>query len=146
MNRQAANSFEQRERILANDCFHLEIEGISTAGFLSCSGLGGRVEVFEYLEGGMDTPSRFAGARSYTNLVLRRGLTTGNELYEWFLRGDRRSGAVVLVSRHGEEKKRWEFTAAWPCAWQGPRLDAAVTRVAIEFIEIVHEGLRCRPS
>ncbi len=133
-------------RLLTSDCFCLEVDGVSAAGFVSCSGLSGRVEVFEYVQGGAESPSCFAGQRSYGPLVMRRGLTVGSELYNWFLRGDRRDGAIVLISRRGQERMRWEFLSGWPCAWEGPRLDANFAGAAIEAVEIAHEGIRCRST
>jgi phage tail-like protein len=126
-----------------SDCFHLEIEGISTGGFLRCTGLGGEVDVFEFLEGGTLTPRRFAGDRRFSPIVLERGLTASRDLYEWFAGGEPRDGAIVLLARTGEERFRWEFVAGWPRRWEGPSLDAASARIAVERLEIVHEGLTC---
>lgn len=125
------------------DSFHVEIDGMSTGGFLRCSGLGGQVDVFEFAEGGSDRARRFAGDRRFGPIVLEKGFTTSQELYEWFLRGEPRDGAVVLLARTGEERFRWEFVAGWPRRWEGPTLDAGSSRVAVERLEIVHEGLTC---
>lgn len=125
------------------DSFHVEIDGISTGGFLRCSGLGGEVDVFEFAEGGTAVARRFAGDRRFSPIVLEKGLTTSRELYDWFLRGEPRDGAIVLLARTGDEWLRWEFVAGWPRSWEGPALDASSPRVAIERLEIVHEGLTC---
>ncbi len=132
-----------KENLIQSDCFHLEIDGVSAGGFLRCSGLGSRIDTFEYAEGGTDAPRRFAGDRHFDTIVLEKGLTKSRELYDWFEHGERRDGAIVLLARTGEERLRWEFAAGWPRRWQGPLLDADSTEVAVERLEIVHEGLRC---
>ena len=53
----------------------------------------------------------------------------------------RRNGSIVLLDLDGTEKVRWNFVRAWPAKWEGPDLDAAGTNVAIETLEIAHEGI-----
>jgi phage tail-like protein len=123
------------------DSFHLELEGVSTGSFVSCSGLGARAGVFEYAEGGLGGVRKFRGETRFSSLLLERGVTRSRELYQWFERGDRRDGAVVLLSPAGKEVMRWSFQRGWPCRWQGPLLDARSAEVALELLEIAHEGL-----
>ncbi len=123
------------------DRFYLEIEGVSTASFVRCLGLEARREVLEVAEGGRDRPRRVGGDLRFSTLVLQRGVTRGQELYRWFLEGDRRDGAVVLLGADGRESVRWRFSGAWPCRWEGPTLDAGRSEVALEELEIAHEGL-----
>jgi phage tail-like protein len=120
--------------------FLLEIDGISSAAFVRCSGLGGRVGVVEHLEGGHGI-RRFPGEASHGNIVLERAVSADHELEEWFGKGDRRDGAVVLLSPSGKEVCRWAFTRGWPCRWEGPVLDARGREAAIEVLEIAHEGV-----
>ena len=47
----------------------------------------------------------------------------------------------MLLDASGKERMRWTFTGGWPCRWVGPRLDARVAEVAVELVEIVHEGV-----
>ena len=56
-------------------------------------------------------------------------------------RPDRRSGSIVLLDGDRREVARYRFREAWPCKWEGPSLDATGNEVAIETIELVHEGL-----
>ena len=98
--------------------------------------------MLEYAEGGAGRVRRFRGDILYAPVVLERGVTEDRELYEWFLSGELRDGAIVLLSGMGKEVTRWEFRGGWPCSWDGPDLDAGFTQVALERLEIVHEGLR----
>jgi phage tail-like protein len=141
--RRGASAGRPRGAPCAADSFHLEIGGISTASFTSCSGLESSVAVFEYVEGGANAPRKLRGAESFSNIVLERGVARDRELFDWYSRGDRRDGAVVLLDPAGREVVRWALTRAWPCRWTGPTLDASAAEVAIESVEIAHEGLRC---
>ena len=143
MMRNISGRDDMRRGLLQSDSFHVELGGISAGGFLRCSGLGGGVDVFDYLEGGSEVPRRFVGTRHFDTIVLERGLTKSRQLYDWFCRGDRRDGAIVLLSRGGEERMRWGFSRAWPRRWEGPDLDADRSEVAVERLEIVHEGIEC---
>jgi phage tail-like protein len=39
------------------------------------------------------------------------------------------------------EVMRWNFVRGWPCKWSGPGLNAKNNEVAMETLEICHEGL-----
>jgi phage tail-like protein len=54
----------------------------------------------------------------------------------------RRNGSIILLNDAGEEKMRGNFTAGWPAKWTGPSFNATSNEVAIETLEIVHEGLK----
>jgi phage tail-like protein len=131
------------DTVHVTDSFHLEIEGISAGSFVRCSGLGARWETIEVREGGSGRARRLRGDTRFENIVLERGVVRDPELYDWFVSGRRRDGAIVLLGSDGREAFRWTFERGWPCRWEGPSLDATRAEVAIEILEIVHEGLRC---
>jgi phage tail-like protein len=122
--------------------FLLEIGGISSASFVRCSGLGAAVEVLEVAEGGAGAARKLRGDLAWSSIVLERGVTRDRELHDWFVKGDRRDGAVILLSAGGKEAARWAFARGWPCRWEGPVLDARAAEAAIEALEIAHEGLQ----
>ena len=121
--------------------FHVEIAGISRASFVRCTGLSARRAVVAFREGGSETARKLRGPEDFSNLILEGGVTRDISLFEWYTRGDRREGSVILLGPAGEEVFRWNFSRAWPCRWEGPRLDAESGEVAIELLEITHEGL-----
>jgi phage tail-like protein len=41
---------------------------------------------------------------------------------------------------------RWNFVRGWPAKWEGPALNAKANEVAIETLEIAHEGLELETS
>ena len=75
-----------------------------------------------------------------------RGITDDVELWNWRKRivdgdADRRSGSIVLQDDQGQDKVRWNFRDGWPCKYDGPNLNAKSNDVAIETLELAHEGL-----
>ena len=127
--------------------FRVEIDGLTAASFSEVSGLESEVEVIDYREGGEPARVRkLPGLRRYTNIVLKRGLTQDTELWNWYkqvLDGDvhRRNGSVILLDEQGHEQVRWNFVDSWPCKYVGPTLNAKSSEVAIETLELAHEGI-----
>jgi len=126
--------------------FRVEIDGM-TAAFVEVSGLESEVEVIDYREGGEPQRLRkLPGLHKYAHIVLRRGITNDAELWNWHkqvLDGNvqRRNGSVVLLDDRGQVQVRWNFYESWPCKYVGPTLNAKSNDVAIETLELVHEGL-----
>ena len=54
---------------------------------------------------------------------------------------ERRNGSIVLLDEAGQERLRWNFREGWPVAWVGPSLNATSNEVAVESVEIAHEGV-----
>ncbi len=54
---------------------------------------------------------------------------------------ERKNGSIVLMNDAQEEKLRWNFSEAWPTKWTGPTFNATGNDVAIEALEIAHEGV-----
>lgn len=126
--------------------FRVEIEGIAQAAFAEVSGLTSETAVIEYRVGGEpNTARKLPGLTKYANLVLRRGITQDLELWNWRQtvvdgNSERRDGSIILQDDDGIEVARWNFRNGWICKWEGPALDAKANDVAIETIEIAHEG------
>jgi len=131
----------------SNYNFLVEIDGISRGAFQEVSGLDSTVDVVEYREGGWNaTPHKFPGQTKHANIVLKHGMASDRELITWHKAVsegavDRRNGSVILMDRKGLEVARWNFMRAWPSKYTGPSLNAKSDEIAIETIELVHEGL-----
>jgi phage tail-like protein len=128
--------------------FAVEIDGIARAGFRECSGLDASQDPIDYREGteGSLTPRKLPGMVKFSNITLKWGMTDDSELWDWRKRAmsgkvERKNGSIVLLDDTGAEKKRWNFREAWPTKWTGPSFNATGNEVAIETLEIVHEGL-----
>lgn len=125
----------------------VEIDGITRGAFQEVGGLDSTVDVIEHREGGWNTtPRKFAGQTKHANITLKWGMTVDNQLYAWHrtvVDGtvERRNGSVVLLDRRGQEVARWNFVRAWPTKYTGPSLNAEASDIAIETLELAHEGL-----
>jgi phage tail-like protein len=127
--------------------FIVELDGIASAGFTECSGLSTTTEVIEYREGNDKAGIRkLPGLTKFSNIVLKRGFTRSSELWNWrktVMNGtvDRRSGTITLLADDHTPLARFRFHNGWPAKWEGPALNAKSSEVAIETLEIAHEGL-----
>jgi phage tail-like protein len=126
--------------------FRVEIEGLQVAAFHECSGLESSIDVIEHREGGGPI-RKLPGINKFPNIVLKRGITDNRELYDQHLnaldgRIQRKSGSIILMDRADQEVARWNFEQAWPAKWTGPSLTAEGNDVAIETLELAHEGIR----
>ncbi len=128
--------------------FLVELDQIIVGGFSEVSGLQSEIKYDEYREGGVNKFVRkLPKCVEHSNIVLRRGITDSDELWKWYqdvVYGDfkRKLGSIILRDRHGEECKRWDFLRAYPIKWIGPELKADSNSVAIESLELVHEGIQ----
>jgi phage tail-like protein len=119
---------------------------VALGGFNECTGLEMSLQIEEYREGGNNgTVLKFPTRVTWSNLVLKKGIgLTG--LWDWLYdftqgRGRRRDGVVVLMNDLHEPTNIWYFRRGLPAKYTGPSLNATQNNVAIESIEIAHEGI-----
>ena len=124
----------------------LEIDKVIEAGFSECSGLQVETEVEEIREGGLNEyMHRLPKGSKYVNLTLKHGMTDSDVLWNWYkdvINGTvkRKLVSVLLLDGEGNEKWRWNCQGAYPVKWTGPELKADASAVAIETLEIAHNG------
>ena len=128
--------------------FLVEIQGLIVGGFSEVSGLQVATEIEEKREGGVnDYVHKLPKLTKYQNITLKRGITDSDTLWEWHqdvVNGniERKTIFVVLMDREGDEQWRWQFIDAYPVKWTGPDLTAGSSAVAIETIELAHNGIK----
>jgi phage tail-like protein len=129
-------------------------------GFAEVSGLNSELEVEEYREGGRNIgPRRFPKWGRYPNLVFRRGVTDSTFLWDWWIEvisqsytlanakgTPRRNGVILLESVDHQATAGWFFANALPERLVGPGLNARSNEIAIETLELSHEGLLRLPK
>lgn len=137
----------KRPQHFAAHHFSVEIEGLVEAIFTEVNGLEGEMEEFTYLEGGANDMVHHLPVRvKYPHLVLKRGMTESGGLWEWHKKAqtgkiERKNISVFLYGPDGETVHQWNFFRAFPVKWTGPSLKADGNAVAIESLEIAHEGM-----
>lgn len=133
--------------------FLVSISGVSDDGsavrgaFSEVSGLDVEITVVEYRNGAEDiTTRKLPGLRKYTNITLKRGVIGDLTLWQWIksaLDGNvqRADGTITLLDESRQPVLKWKFRRGWPCKLIGPTLNAKSSEIAIETLEICHEGL-----
>lgn len=130
--------------------YHFTVQwGGTRLGVMEVSGLEAEIVVIEHREGGDPeaTPRKMPGLRKFGNIVLKRGLVAGdNEFFEWFnstqmSTAQRRDIVINLLNENHEPIVSWRARNAFPCKYSGPQLKADANEVAIETLELAHEGL-----
>ena len=136
-----------KELFMKNEIFSsyylvVEIDGIRSSRFLESNGIEMETEVIEVEEGGCNGFTRkFPGKTKIKNLILKRGISDNNELFEWHqsvIKGnfEKRTIAIILMNPAHVEIKRWDFSKAFPVRWKGPDLDTKESGFPIEMVEI----------
>jgi phage tail-like protein len=104
--------------------------------------------IIEYREGSKPSAvvRKLPGTHKFSNIVLKRGMTSDRDLWQWrknIMNGtiDRHNGAIIILADDRTEVARIEFFSGWPSKWEGPHFNAKSSEVAIETLEIAHEGL-----
>lgn len=129
--------------------FHFRVEwGGRRSEFCEVSGLTMEYDVIEYRDGSSVGAGdiKLPGRPRFTNIVLKRGIIRGdNDFYEWMKsvsidRVERRSLAISLLNEQHEPVMTWKVRNAFPVRLEGPSLVASSSEVAIETLELAHEG------
>lgn len=152
--------------------YYVEILGVIAAEFDECSGLGMEREIKRVREGGTnDFEWLVPGHISFSNIVLKHGITYSRELWRWFSHGTldgqvfglntipggsmalkllHKRGihlphgtnmSIILGTVDGKKAKHWDVTGAIPVKWTGPDLNTGSDQIAVETLEIAHHGL-----
>ena len=121
---------------------------MAEAGFQEVSGLGAQLEVTQYAEGGRnDGLIQLPMRHSWNRIVLKRVITKDDGIWQWYLAGisqslgARRDGSITLLNSNGESALTWFFRAGLAAKWDGPSFNSQQGAIAIESLEIAHEGI-----
>ncbi len=130
--------------------FHFQVEwGGTKIGFTEVSGLDVENEVVEYRHGASPEYSKIKmpGMQKFSNITLKRGtFASDNEYYAWWNSVklntiERRDITISLLNEEHDPVVTWKVKNAWPSKVQSTDLKADGNEVAIELLELVHEGL-----
>ena len=135
-------------------CFKVQFTNVpdNLEGFFkSVTGLKFETEVVPVSAGGAnDTTFQLPGATKWGNLVFKQGFMSSSALIAWrtsWLKGDmkRSDGTIIQLNTALKPAAQWKFTHGWPCKWQIGEFDASKSELAVETLEIAHEGLSFEP-
>jgi phage tail-like protein len=127
--------------------FAVEIGGVVVGGFSEVSGLSSEIDLESYEEGGLNGyVHKFPKHTTYPNLVLSRGLINIDLFYIWYKATSQGliqllNGTILLLNNKQIPVMWWTFKKAYPVKWEGPQFNASNDEVAVEKIELVHQGI-----
>lgn len=131
--------------------FFILLGPVPDFAFHECSGLAFRLETENYAEGGSGRNFFFPKHVENENIVFSRGLVFGPgwiQLRRWresMLDGGpplQMNGVIVMQNDLGVPICFWRFKNGFPVRWTGPTLKPGSTDLAVEELEIAHEGLK----
>ena len=127
--------------------FEIRLDDLPPAGFSECTGLQLETEVQDYPEGGLNAYLlKFPGRTKQANLTLRRGIVD-RQLWDWYYDITQgvvklRNGTIAVHDPAGRDLvMEWRFWRAFPTKWSGPDLNAIQNNIAVETLELCHQGL-----
>lgn len=134
---------------------------VLVGGFTSIKGAGWKTEARTVREGGVnDREYKLPGQTTCNELVLTKGLTALDPMWEWYNRAlvgrvQRMNGLIFLMNdRHsptvstyhlpttGIPIAMWHFTRAWPTALEGVQLDASQSLLAVQSMTLAIESIQ----
>jgi len=132
--------------------FRLDLGGKESVGmFRECAGLDSETTVIEQMsvtDSGVPVMRKVPGATKWSNITLKRGLDETLDLWKWRATvikegpdSARTDGSIQLIDYKGAIIATWKFLQGWPIKYTGATLNASGNEVAVEEVQICHEGM-----
>ena len=130
--------------------FYFEVKWDSAVlSFEEVSGLDVEAQPIEYRHGFSPVFSaiKMPGLKKYGNVTMKKGVfKSDNKFWDWFNQikmntVKRVPVTISLLDEEGNPTMVWTLTNAWPTKVTGTDLKSEGNEVAVETIEIAHEGL-----
>src|SRR4051794_22192950 len=116
--------------------------------FTECIGLGMRIEPIRYRESGAHSEVRvLAGPLSYSEIILRYGVTDSLDLWSWLqntAEGNILRKRVTIVQLGNDavaQKITWNLHDAFPCQWSAVPWDSLGRETAVEELRLAFNRL-----
>lgn len=127
---------------------------ICSGAFSECTGLEATMEPKTIKAGGVNYGGiQRAGRVSFATVVLKRGMTSTRDLWEWFqtvnLTGAyayRLAVDITLEDTAGKPVIQWSLVRALPVKFKAADLNAKGGEIGVEELHLVHEGLYMAPA
>jgi len=128
--------------------------GGKSVSFSEVSGLTQEKQPIEFRWG--DSPDystiKMPGMAKFSNITLKRGICAAdNQFFEWLQeikmnQVTRRDLTIKLLNEKRDPVVTWKVQNAFPVKLEGPALKANGNEIAIESIELAHEGVTVENS
>ena len=120
-----------------------------SGAFSECTGLEATMEPKVIKAGGANYgPTQRAGQVSFATVILKRGMTSTRDLWNWFQMvggggyAHRLSAEIAMQDPAGKTVLTWGLDNCLPVKFKAADLNAKGTEVGIEELHLAHEGLR----
>ena len=122
---------------------------LADATFQEVSGLDVEAQIIEYRHGNSPEFStiKMPGIKKFGNVTLKKGIfVKDNKFWDWFNKIkmntiERQSVTISLLDEAGSPTMVWTLKNAWPTKITGTDMKSDGNEVAVETLEIAHEGL-----
>ena len=145
-----AEGAEQSANVWPMPKFHFMVKWNDVQmSFQEVSGLDAQSEEIKYRSGdsAIFSPVKMPGLIKYSNVTMKKGIFKGDNKF-WEKKKkikmntiERSTVTISLLDEGGNPTMVWTLKNAWPTKVTGTDLKSEGNEVAIESIEIVHEGL-----
>lgn len=132
--------------------FVVEIDGFAVAKFTKAGPLEIEVAVVEQHEGGALVPEKEPGRVKVADVVLERGATDDEDMWNWFqlvaniaansgvvTPNYKKNVDIVQQDRDGTTLKRWRLFDAWPSKFKGGDWDNDADENVIESMTLTYK-------
>ena len=121
---------------------------VCSGSFAECTGLEGTMEPKVIREGGRNYgAAQRAGGTTFATVVLKRGISTNQNLYQLFNTlatgtfAPRLQVTINVFDVDGSAVMAWQLDKAMPIKYKFSDLNARNSEVGIEELHLAHEGL-----
>ena len=139
----------------ALNLYHFQVQwGGSRIAFTEVSGLNIEIETVSFRDGSSpeDSERKIPGLRKFSNITLKRGMVKGdNEFFNWINSRqmssiEKRDLSISLLDEQHQPAITWKVKNAFPVKYTGPVLQAGSNEIAVESLELAHEGMEVENS
>ena len=142
---------EKQDNVWPLPKFYFQVKiGDTEVAFQEVSGLDIEAQIIEYRHGNSKEFStvKMPGIKKSGNVTLKKGVfVKDNSFWDWFSQIsmntiERKTVVISLLDESGNPTMVWTLNNAWPTKITGTDMKSDGNEVAVETIEIAHEGLR----
>ncbi|MNJ84276.1 T4-like virus tail tube protein gp19 [compost metagenome] len=141
---------EKQDNVWPLPKFYFQVKlGDKEVPFQEVSGLDIEAQIVEYRHGNSKEFStiKMPGIKKTGNVTLKKGVfVKDNGFWDWFNKIkmntiERQTVVISLLDEGGKPTMVWTLNNAWPTKITGTDMKSDGNEVAVETIEIAHEGL-----
>jgi phage tail-like protein len=127
---------------------------LCSGAFAECTGLEATMEPKVIKAGGINYGGvQRPGRVSFATVVLKRGMTTTRDLWDWFQHVNmngcyayRLAVDITLEDTAGAPAIQWSLARALPVKFKAADLNAKGGEIGVEELHLAHEGLTMSPA